>query len=239
LVVTVSDQIFLEGLYTVEQAAWMARVTPRLLRSWLDGEGPRDAAVLRRLPKNSADVISFVDFVQTMAIRAIRTRETNRLSLQKIRATINEAKKLGIDYPFARRHQTYLFQDDVVIRMSSDPDVIIQVTGKYKQHQLIQQAVELYMEDLGFDLETGLANKYTPMRDNGRMIVVDPKIQYGAPVVLPCGYTAAALIDASHSEGSINAAAEAMEVESADVLFALRYNDLLAGVVGGTKSVAA
>ena len=234
LLAPLSETVLLEGLYTLDQAAWMARVTPRLLRSWLDGEGTREPAVIRQLPKNDASLLSFIDFVQAMAIRAIRTRDKNPVSLQKIRATIEEARKLDIEYPFARRHLTYLFRDDVVIRLPSDREVIIQVTGKYRQHQLIKEAVELYMKDLVFDDVTGLAKRYTPLRDpiTGREVIIDPKVQYGAPVAMPSGYTASALISARYSEGSVEGAAEAMEVDVADIDIALRYNDILAGTAG-------
>jgi uncharacterized protein (DUF433 family) len=227
VVAAVANNIFVEGIYTVEQAAHLARLSTRALRRWLDGEGDKAPALVRRMPKNDAEVLGFVDLIQAMAIRAIRN--TGKLSLQKVRQTIIESEKLGIRYPFARRHQTYLFADDVVIRL--DDDRLIQVTGKYRQQQLIKPVVELYLDDLTFNPDSGLADEYTPLRDsgNGRKIVINPAVKYGAPVVIPCGYTVNSLVTAVDSEGSIQAAADIYDVPEADVKFALRYEDILAG----------
>jgi uncharacterized protein (DUF433 family) len=85
----------------------------------------------------------------------------------------------------------------------------------------------LYLDDLTFDPDSGLASEYTPLKDNGRKIVINPSKQFGAPVVMPVGYTAGALIEAVESEGSIEAAAEAYGVDEADVKLALRYDDML------------
>lgn len=177
-------------------------------------------------------IVTFVDFVQTMAIRSIRQQK--RLSLQKIRQTVEASKELGVQYPFARKHQTFLFEDDVVIRLADKR--LIQVTGKYKHSQLIRQVVELYMDDLGFD-EEGLANLYTPMKEGeDRKIVLDPTQRFGAPLVLPCNYTVETLVQMVRAEGSIADAADACDVEEADVKIALRYEDMLSGVMSGVAA---
>jgi uncharacterized protein (DUF433 family) len=225
MVAAISDIIFTEGVYTIDQAARLARLSPRVMKAWMDGEGRQEPAVIRRLPKNTAGVVGFIDLIQALAIRAIRMNR--RLSLQKIRETINAAKLLGIDYPFARKHQTYLFSDDVVVRLPDDQ--LIQVTGRYRQQHLLNPIVELYLDDLSFD-DDGLALQYTPLREDGRSIVIDPKMKYGAPVLMPSGFTVGTLVGAVESEGSIEGAADAFGLENADIKFALRYDDLLAGM---------
>lgn len=225
MVAAVADPIFAEGLYTEEQAARLARLSPRVLRRWLNGEGEHEPAILRRIPKNDAGVVGFLDLIQALAVRAIR--KERKVSLQKIRDTILIAGELGVQYPFARKHQTYLFSDDVVIAI--DGEQIIGATGQYKRQHLLRPVIEVYMTDLGFDPSTGLAKAYTPLRDDTRQIVITPTLHYGAPVVMPCGFTVGSLLDAVEGEGSISAAAEAYGVNEADVEFALKYDDLLAG----------
>jgi uncharacterized protein (DUF433 family) len=218
----------MEGIYTIEQAARLARVSPRILRRWINGEGEKEPAFDRKVPLNDADVIGFVDLIQALTIRALR--KDRRITLQKVRDTIIEAEKLGVFYPFARKHKTYLFADDIVIKLEDGR--LVQVTGKYKQQDLIKPVVELYLDDLSFDSVSGLANEYVPLRDadENRRIVISPKIKYGAPIVHPCGYTVGSLINAVDSEGSIESAAEAYDVNVADVKFALRYDDFLVGI---------
>ena len=232
-----ASNIFVEGIYTIEEAAHLARVKPRSLRRWLDGEGGKEPALLRRIPKNDAGALGFVDLVQAMAVRAIRQKEIKSargkdpviVSLQKLRKTVEEAERLGIQYPFARRHKTYLFRDDVVIEF--EDGTLITVTGEYRQQHLMKPVVELYLEDLSFDPHSGLANEYVPLRDTNdeRRVVIRPTLKYGAPVVMPSGFAVSSLVDAVDSEGSIAAAADMYEVDEADIKLALRYEDILAG----------
>lgn len=226
MVAAAKRSIFEEGIYTVDQAAHLARLAPRSLKRWLDGEGETEPALIRRIPKNDAQVVGFLDLVQALAIRAIRN--AGKLSLQKIRQTIIEAEKLGVQYPFARDHKTFVFSDDVVIEIEGH---LYQVTGKYRRQQLIRPVVEIYLQDLTFDSRTGLANEYVPMRDadSDARVVIKPTLKFGAPVIMPRGYTVGALVNAVGSEGSIQAAADMFDVPRSDITLALRYEDYLAG----------
>jgi uncharacterized protein (DUF433 family) len=236
-VVAAATNIFVEGIYTVEQAAHLARVQPRLLRRWLDGSSDAAPALLRRIPKNDAGTLGFVDLIQVMAVRAIRQGEIRSpwkkdpvsWSLQKLRKTVEQAERSGIQYPFARKHKTYLFCDDIVIEYEDGS--LITVTGKYRQQHLIKSVVEIYLDKLTFDPVTELAVGYTPMADesNNRKIVLRPTLKYGAPVVMPCGISVATLVDAVDSEGSVRAAADMYEVQEDDIKLALEYEDVLAG----------
>jgi uncharacterized protein (DUF433 family) len=226
VVAAATPSIFQEGIYTIDQAAHLARLSPRSLRRWFDGEGESEPALTRRVPRNDAQVFGFLDLIQALAIRAIRN--TGKLSLQKIRQTIIEAEKPGVHYPFARDHKTFIFSDDVVIDVNGQ---LFQVTGYYRQQQLIKPVVEIYLQDLTFDPLTGLANEYVPLRDatSDAKVVIKPTLKYGAPVVMPRGYTVSSLVGAVDSEGSIEAAAQMLDVPQADVKLALRYEDILAG----------
>jgi uncharacterized protein (DUF433 family) len=228
-VATVTENnIFLEGLYTRDQAAHLARLSTRSLQRWLDGDADTEPVLLRKMPVSDSKVIGFVDLIQALAIRAIRN--SGKLSLQKVRQTITEAARLGVSFPFARHHQTYVFDDDVVIKLADE--TLIQVTGRYRHQQLIKPVVELYLEDLSFDATTGLAAEFVPLRDtHGDVrIVINPKRKYGSPLVMPRGRTVNSLVMAVDSEGSIAAAAHMCEVPEGDVKLALRYEDILAGI---------
>jgi uncharacterized protein (DUF433 family) len=224
VVAAIDERIFSEGLYPIDQAARLARVSPRILRRWFDSDEP---AMRRRLAKNDSDLVSFIDLVQSLAIRALRKKK--KLSLQRVRQTIIEAEKMGVTHPFARKHQTYLFDDDVVLAF---PDGrIVGCTGEYRGQHLFKPIIELYLDDLGFDPKSGLASRYTPLKDNGFSIVIDPSIKYGAPIVHPIGYTVSSLVAAVDSEGSIEDAAKAYDVDPSVVKFALRYDDYLVETV--------
>ncbi len=223
--VATAETLLSGGLYTIDQTARLARLSPRILRRWLDGDpAGGEPALLRDMPKNDAQIFSFVDLVQALAIRALR--KERRLSLQRIRVAINHAKELGIDYPFARQHQTYLFSDEVVLDVGG---ILVTVTGRHNRQQLMRPIAEPYLYDLSYDA-SGLANEYVPQRDGERRIVIRPNLRFGAPVVMPCGYTASTLINAFYSEGSTLGAAKEYDVTEDDVKFALRFDDFLGGI---------
>ncbi len=74
------------GLYTPAEAAHYARVPTALMVRWIHGNKQGDAVVTAELPNDIEKTVTFVDFVQSLAIRAIRLH--HRVPLQKIREAI-------------------------------------------------------------------------------------------------------------------------------------------------------
>ena len=211
------------GAYTLSQAAKLLGVRPDMVGRWIYGDKISQAAVLPQLQTLKGELITFLDLIQAMAISEIRRQK--RLSLHKIRLTVKAAKDLGIDFPFAREHTTYLFRDEVVIRTSDGR--IIQATGKYSKHDLLDPILYPYWEHSGCD-KFGLASIYTALRDGYRKVELSPAINFGAPTILPCGYTVETLVSSYDAEGSVDAAAEVCDVNPRDVKLALKYEQKLA-----------
>ena len=223
---SVSRKRFLNvGLYTPAEAAYYARVHTSTMKRWIHGDRRGAPVVHAELRDDPNKTVTFLDFVQALAIRAIR-RE-HRVPLSKIREAVRHAqKRYGVPYPFAmQRHKTYLFERDVVIDLQVG---LVQISGKRKDQILIREIAELYMEDLSFDRK-GLAAKYRAFAYRDREIVMDPSRRLGQPVVLSCGYTASALLDAYRTEGSVAAAAETHGVSPEDIELVIRYDDFLQG----------
>lgn len=214
------------GLYTPAEAALYARVHGNLLSRWLFGDARGAPVVDPQLRDLEGEkVVTFLDFVQSLAIRAIR--QTRKVPLQKIREAIEAAKQLyKIDYPFAIKHTTYLLGKEVVIRTPCDKAKFVQLTGKAKRNRLLTEVAELYLEDLSFDAN-GLANRYLAWKKDEYEIVMDPHQRFGEPLLPSCGYTARALFDAYRIEGGIDQAAKCYGVEPAEVKAAIEYFDHL------------
>ncbi len=233
---TLADKLGI-GLYTPAEAAFYARVSRRVMARWVFGDSAGKSVIDRQLIDSDAKVVTFLDFVQTLAVREIRNR--HGLSLQKIRRGVDAAtERYGIPYPLARRHTIYLFGDqqgqghgEMVIQLPDDPAELapqfVQLTGKDEGSRLIATVVEPFLADLAFDPETRLVTRYCPMRHEGSSVVLDPHRRFGEPLVDPGGFTVAALWDATNTEGGIEAAAEAYGVGVAEVVLANRYYDSL------------
>lgn len=213
------------GLYTPSQAALYARVSTPLMTRWLWGTKSAEAVVRPQLGQEQDRTVTFLDFVQAMAIRSIRIE--HRVSLQKIREAVDRASlDYGVEYVFARKHKTFLFGGDVIIKLNDDE--YVQVTGTHAHNHMITEVVELYMRDLTFDA-SGLASSFEAYNWKDLTVTMDPARRFGEPLIQSCGYSAQSLWEAARSEGSCAAASEAYGVRPDEVELACRYYDHLLG----------
>jgi uncharacterized protein (DUF433 family) len=223
------DTYLNKGIYTPQQVARYARLRTQTVNRWVYGNDSGPAAIRASMPEEKGRFITFLDFTQTLALRAIRLADPqSRISLQKVRKVVDLASQMGIEYPFARRHTTWLFDDDIVLRMDDD-GTLIQITGKYRNHQLMQPVIELYGEDLVYNADTGLAELYSPFEYKGNRIVFDPTRRFGEPMVEGSGYSVDALVDAAQSEGGVENASQAFGVDQDAIRAAQRFDDWLRG----------
>src|SRR5208337_5526414 len=95
------------GLYTLGEVAKYARIHPITVSRWFKG----DNYCKKVFSLEDSKVITFLDFVQVLAVRNLRVHY--RVKLQKIREAVDRAsQEFGIDFPFARKHTTFLFDKD-------------------------------------------------------------------------------------------------------------------------------
>lgn len=214
------------GLYTVQEAAFYARVPPQTMARWLFGTR-KSKHVFQPEIASDDKLVSFLDLVQSLAIRAIRIQ--HRVPLQKIRQAMEVAEKdWGLKYPFARAHTTFLFGDELVVRPGLDAhgeDIYIEASGKHRRGRLLSRVVELYLRDLTFDA-SGLAKVYRPYVWNSVPVTMNPRRYFGEPL-LPSGHTAETLWEAARIEGGLEAAARAYGVTVEEVEAACRFYDHL------------
>ncbi|MFZ1933545.1 MAG: hypothetical protein WCB27_21795 [Thermoguttaceae bacterium] len=229
------------GIYSPSEAALYARVTTRLMNRWMFGNGQGSPVITPQIGTPEDRDVTFLDFVQALAIRRIR-KEHPGISLQTIReAYIRAKEEYGTPYPFAL--------DSTRIGLFGPPDeprkqVIwlcvgedeegarryFQLTGKKCHNQMIGEVVRTYAYRLVFDETTKLAKKYLAfptIKDAPEYIVMDPQVRFGEPFLESCGYTARTLLDASISEGSPSRAATIYGVEPEQVELAREYFDYL------------
>ncbi len=214
------------GFYTPREAAFYARLHPSVLGRWLFGNKSGSRVLSPQLAQSEEKIVTFLDFVQALAIRAIR--QQHRISLEKIRSAIEHAEQeFELQWPLARRHTTFLLGRDIQIvpQIGGNP---VQVTGRAKGQMSLRPIVEVHLRDLGWDPE-GVANSYRAFWWGDREVRMNPAQHFGEPVVSSCDYSARVLWEGAESEGGIEAAAESYGVEPQDVEVACRYFDHLDG----------
>jgi hypothetical protein len=177
------------GLYTPAEAAFYARVRTQTMGRWLYGDKRGDRVIDTQLHGQDEKVVTFLDFVQALAVREIRSR--HNVPLDRIREAVELAKSRGIQYPFALKHTAYLFSDgkgeghgNIVLKINN---AMIQASGLEKRSMIIKDIAQLYLQDLAFSPETGLAEAYTAWTGPSGTIVMNPKFRFGEPIVFSCG----------------------------------------------------
>jgi hypothetical protein len=211
-----------KGMYTPSEAAMYARVTPQLMARWVHGSDAGSPVVRPEYSGDEDRTVSFLDLIQAMAIRAIR--QEKGASLRAIRQAVEFAATQGVEYPFARKHTTYLFNGEIKIDV---PGTGLMDASGPQRHQLnMKKILEVYLKDVGFGPE-GLAINYTAFEEGGIKILMNPGYKFGEPVVMPGGHTAWTLWEACLSEGGIAEAASAFHVSEKEVEIAYKYVDIV------------
>lgn len=232
--VSIDTEILGKGIYTPVEAARFARVRTELITRWIHGSRQGDPVVKAELEGDAERTITFRDFVQALAIRAIK-REFG-LSLQNIRDAVDAAReRYGCPCPFAMEHKTYLFGQKIFIELPgrlslSGPSELVQISRRGRGQMLLREVAEPFLVDLTFAAD-GYATRYVAWRPGNREVVMDPSRLFGQPVIESCGHTVGSLVDAYRSEGSTEAAARAFGVMEEDVFLAIGYDDYLTGPV--------
>lgn len=204
--------------FSPDTAAYIAGLTRDLVCRWRFGNKRGDAVLLT----THGTELTFVDIIELMAVREIR--RVRAVPLDRIREAIRVAREdYGITHPFARRHKTYLHDDQVVIE--TEDELLVQVSGRGKHQQMMRPIVEEYLERITYDQDTGLAEKYVAMRRGKYSIELNSKRGLGMPMVMPVGLSVANLVYTVGTEGSVAMAARSLEVPPQAVSLAIAYDE--------------
>jgi uncharacterized protein (DUF433 family) len=207
------------GVYTLREAALYGGVSSNKLSRWAFGAGSYPSVFDSQLQGHR--LISFYDLIQGMAIDRARAKG---IRLSKIRQAIERARdEFGIPCPLAYRHVLY-FDGELLIDL---PDRrIVGLTGAAHNQAMMRPIVEPFKEHLCFAGD-GRAERYTPFEKYGRKIILNPKRQFGQPLVDTTGYRADVLANAYRVEGTIEAVMEEFNIEREDVNIAVDYMNSL------------
>lgn len=241
MISTVRSNLLGVGIYSPDEAARYARVTTRTMQRWVFGDASGEPVIHSQLAKFSdrEKLVTFLDFVQVLAVRQVRIRE-KRFPLQKIRKACDiAANRYSLEYPLAaKEHRIYLFgpQDnlaacEMVVLFGHDEageDMYLQLTGKKAGNFVLSAIAEPFMSKLRFG-PSKFAEEYVAWEKGDRQILMNPHKRLGEPFLPTSGYTAQALWEAYFAEGGVENAARVYGVDAADVQLACEYFDYLTG----------
>lgn len=213
------DRYLSRGMYSVAEAALYARVSPQLVGRWMFA---RNHAITPEIQGSSERIVTFADFIQLLTVRQLRLRPApKRVGMEKVRQAIEFLDRQGITVPFARYHTLYTFERDIVYKHPQHGYLF--VTGREVNQELLQPVVEPHLDRITY-ADDGVAGEYVIHREGGIQVRMRPGLLFGEPV-MPSGYSAKTLWEASTYEGGIEQAAVAYGVSPDEVRVAFDFYD--------------
>jgi uncharacterized protein (DUF433 family) len=187
-----------QGLYTPRDASRLLAIPPSTLRRWLRGytfrlvsDQQRHAGpVIDSMP--NGEVINFLDLTELLMVKGFRSA---RVTLPNIRvAAETAARLLGVPHPLAfqglKTDGRHIFAD-----LQRQPGFQGLVNLGRRGQAAFPDVVEAYLRGLDYDVEPGFATRWWP-RGRHRIVVVDSRVNFGAPHIDGTGIPTRAVFEA-------------------------------------------
>ncbi len=213
--------------YPAAEAARYLGMPVATLRSWVFGRSYQTVGGLRRfeplivLSDPTQRLLSFMNLVEAHVLAAIRRQ--HGVTLANIRSAVSHLQdRYHVEHPLARVE----FKTD---GLSLFIDVLGQLVNVSLRGQVaIREVMEAHLQRVEHD-EKGLAARLFPFTRFGaerssqpKLVVIDPKVAFGRPVLAGTGIPTAVLADRYKAGESIAELADDYECDTAQVEEAIR-----------------
>jgi uncharacterized protein (DUF433 family) len=185
--------------YTVREAAHYLRIPVSTLRSWVLGRdypvqgGTERFEPVIALPSQDRSELSFTNLVEAHVLAAVR-RE-HRVPLDRVRAALDYVRtRLGVQRPLA----DVTFETDGSHLFLEQMGDLVNVSrgGQVAARAWLQASLKRIDRGRGrLAARLWLFTRSGPALDQPRVVVVDPRLQFGRPVLAGTGVPTAMLRD--------------------------------------------
>ena len=218
--------------YTYADAAWYLGLSASTVRAWARGTtyrasdgGQRSFEPVIELPNPRVSLLSFTNMVELHVLSAIRRQHS--ISLPKVRQALDWVQReFDTPHPLARLE----FRTDGVDIFLDVFGQLLAVSGASGQLAL-REVVEAYMQRIERD-ERGIeARLYSFTRtgvgersllDEPKVVVIDPRVSFGRPVLVGTGIPTAVLAERYKAGESIEDLAADFHCPSEKIHAAIR-----------------
>lgn len=222
------------GVYPLRQAARLAGVQPASVRRWLLGYN-RLGNHYGPLWSPEVDTAELgepaVGFRDLLELRLVAAFARAGVGLRVIRTTIDFARsEFKSDYPLTSRRfltdgRTIFLAAKSATEDEGAEDDILEVPKRQKVFGDIIRP-SLYT---GIEYEGSRARRWFPLGDGQKAVVLDPKVQFGAPIVTSAGIPTDTLHASYVAEGrDRRTVARIFGITPAEVDAAVRFENKLA-----------
>jgi uncharacterized protein (DUF433 family) len=219
------------GLYTAAETSQLLHLPSAKIRRWLGGYDyvhrgsmhHADPLWTPQLPKLDGQLgLGFLDLMQ---LRLVSLFIEHGVSLQAIRrALAHAAEVLSEDHPFTAES----FKTDgrriflEIADETGERKVCDLARRQYAFHRLVAPSFK------DVDFEAGVTARWWPM-GHRRLVVLDPRRSFGAPIAAKSGIPTATLADVAQGEGSPLAVTRWFPVAEREVQDAIEFERRLVG----------
>lgn len=217
-----------KGVYTLSDVYYMTNISKFKLLRWTNGY------TYKKDDKNHfispifgsdykfEEANTFFSFLDLVELLFIDSFEKHGLSLQSIRRAAESASKIfETTHPFAKK-AFYTDGKTILARIAeenNDPDLLDLLKKQYQMEPII--APSLY-ECLDFD-KVEIAEKWWPLGKKNR-IVIDPKRNFGKPIIDDVNIRVDTIIDLINRKKSISDISEWYEIDEKTINSAIDYH---------------
>lgn len=179
--------------YGLTEAARLLRLPSATLRRWVMGAaGQGGSPPLIELPRPDRPVLSFTNLVEAHVLAALRRGHGLRMTAirEGVRYVTDE---LGDAHPLARQD----FETDGVDLFVTRMESLVNVSRRGQV--ALRHVLELHLRRVERD-PAGLATRFYPFTraaadDAPRVVVIDPRISFGRPVIAGTGAPTDVVVD--------------------------------------------
>jgi uncharacterized protein (DUF433 family) len=222
------------GIYSLGQAARLIGAERRAIRRWMLGYEYRYQGEKRHSPPlwrtqfRDADLPEpAIGFEDLLELRLVDAFARHGVALQTIRATADAARRLfATEYPLSSKR--FLTDEKRVfleaLEQSGEPRLLDIPRRQFVFREIVRPT--LYA---GIEYEDERARRWYPMGSDRKVIVLDPAVQFGTPIVEEAGVPTDTLYAAYLAEGrDRGAVARIFDIAPRLVDAAVRYEEKLA-----------
>ena len=218
-------EILGKGVYSIAEASRLTRLPTQRVRDWFRGR-ETESRVFQPVFQSDYPVlhedyaISFLDLVELFI--GGKLREAG-ISLPKLRQNYHELKKDFGDHPFCTRH-VYVGGKQIFTRGLNEEDSGSVIEAINRQHYF-DKIILPFLEQITYDKKTQMAVRW----QIAELVVVDPTMRFGRPIVGKTGITTSTLGRAFYANGEDAAfVASWFGVEERHVVAAVNFENGLA-----------
>lgn len=209
------------GIYSISEAARLARVTPQQLRAWFYGWPNRAQAINHSdydVPGMPCRALSFLDLIDALVIAELRKERVPLQYLRRVRDALS--RELGAGHPFC--YQNLYTQGRHVFIEIADRHNDVHLKELVQNQYAFEDILRPFLKTVEYAKETLTATKWRPFTG----VAVDPKLQFGKPIVEAVTVPTSILAAAYAANGKDSArVAEWYGIQAEHVDVAVRFEE--------------